>query len=316
MACENPDIRVVKCGDQTGGGESVSTPFGKIGAVFGVAGTIIGVITTIVTVSEKLLAVVAALGGAAASGALAGAATAILLIVVIGLYALDRCVEGRGVSECIAGAINEIITDFNSATDELFPFTAMHTRVDVIVKSRFWNKVESNNAFVHCTDDAAEHRSELFRCYYFTDRVCNAAHGAQVGAAVGAVAAVIAAAAIAAAIGCATVILCIFALLLAIIVAAIAVLVGALIGGQIAKATTDDTAPTSGSGSVLTVGDLVTVKGNLERRDEDQKANLFWFAHETDLLGHVPAGIRQPLSYCEINDLIADGMDGCFFVIR
>jgi hypothetical protein len=315
MACENPDIRIVKCGDQLGVADSVSTPFGKIGAVFGVVGTAIGVVTTIVTITEKLLAVVAALGGATVSGALVGLATVIFFIVLIGMYALDRCIQGEGVSDCVAGAISTIVGSFSSAWDELFPFTAMHTRVDVIVKSRFWLKVEQNNAFVHCTNDTAEHRSEILRCYYFTNSVCQAATGSQIGAIPGAVAGVIAAAIVAAAIGCATVILCLFALLLAAIVAAIAVLVGALIGGQIAKANATDTSPSSTTGTVLTVGDLVTVNGNMKRRDEDQKANIFWFAGQTNLLGRVPAGIRQPLSYCEINDLVPNDMDGCFFVI-
>ena len=243
MACENPDVRIVKCGDQLAVGDSESTPFGKIGAAFAVVGTIIGGVTTTITVTDKLLSVVATLGGAAVSGTLVGMATAIFIIVLIGIYALDRCIQGEGFSDCVAGAINSIVTSFNSAWDELFPFTAMHTRVDVIVKSRFWLKVEQGNAFVHCTNDTAEHRSEILRCYYFTNSVCQAATGAQIGAIPGAVAAVIAAALVAGAIGCATVIFCLLALLVAAIVAAVAVLVGALIGGQIAKANASDTSP-------------------------------------------------------------------------
>ncbi len=316
MACVNPDIRVVRCGDQVGTGESESTPFGKVGAVFGVVGTIIGGITTVITVSEKLLAVVATLGGAASSGALAGLAAGIAVITIVTLYALDRCIEGEGTRDCVAGVINEIVPNFNSAWDELFPFTAMHTRVDVIVKSRFWNKVESNNAFVFCTDDSAEHRSEILRCYFFTERVCKAAQAGIIGAGIGVGAGIIAAALAAAAIGCATVILCLFALLLAVIIVAVAALVGALIAGQIAKASTADANPSASSGAVLSVGDLVSINGNMKKRDEDDKANIFWFARQTSLLGRVPSGIRQPLSYCEINDLIPDNMDGCFFQER
>lgn len=280
-------------------------------------GSIWGIITALLAIGKALGAVSVAggvisiggvtIGTAAAGGALAGAAAAVAMIVIIGLYALDRCVEGRGLAECIAGVVTGVVDSFDSALDELLPFTAMHDRVDVVVKSRYWDVVEDGQAFVFCTDHEPPKRSEIMRCYFFDRRVCDAATGAQIGGAVGAVAGVIAAAAIAAAIGCATIILCIFALILAALVAAAAVLAGALVGGQIGKATSTNDAPTSSGGGTIAVGQLVTVHGNMQRREHDSAANVMWWSHSAQF--HGDSMSPQPFSYCDIDDELT--MDGC-----
>jgi hypothetical protein len=281
-----------------------------IGSIWGLIGIILGIGKAIgaVSVSGGVISVGGfAIGTAAAGGAIAGAAAAITMIVIIGLYTLDRCVEGRGLAECVAGVVNTVVDSFDSALDEILPFTAMHDRVDVVVKSRYWDVVEDGQAFVYCTDQEPPRRSEIMRCYFFDRRVCDAAHGSQIGGAVGAVGGVIAAAAIAAAIGCATIILCIIALIVAALVAAAAVLVGALAGGQIAKAASTNDAPTAAGGGTIQVGQLVTVHGNMERREHDSAANVMWWAHQA--MFHGVSMSPQPFSYCEIDDELT--MDGC-----
>jgi hypothetical protein len=211
-------------------------------------------------------------------------------------------VQGEGLRECIAGVVSEVVGSFESFLDELFPFSAMHDRVDVVTKSRFWDVIENGEAFVHCTDEEPPRRSEIMRCYYYDRQVCDAASGAQIGAGVGAAGGVIAAAAVAAAIGCATVILCLIAIIVAVIVAAAAALVGALAGGQIAKAASEDDSPTALTGETLTVSDYVSVHGNMQRREHDDGANVMWWARSTSLHGRASDGLPRPFSYCEVND--------------
>lgn len=312
MACSS---NYPNCGDPSSA-PVVPEPLTKIASVIGTIVAIIGVIGTVlkvvgaISVVEGVLTVAGySIGGAAASGAVAGAAAAIAIIIVIGTYAGDRCVPVSGLPECIAGVITEIVESFNSVTDELLPFTAMHDRVDIVVKSRFWPIVESNNAFVFCTDQETPRRSEILRAYYYDSQVCQAATGAQVGAIPGAVAGVIAAAIVAAAIGCATVYLCIIALIVAVIVAAVATLVGALIGGQVAKESTPDSSPSDGSGTALTTGNLISVHGNKLRREHDSGANVLWWVSSTTLHGQVSATVSPPYSYCEIDEELS--MDAC-----
>jgi hypothetical protein len=207
----------------------------------------------------------------------------------------------------VAGVVHEVVGSFDSALDEIFPFSAMHDRVDVLAKSRFWDVSEDNQAFVHCTDAEPPRRSELLRCYFDDRRVCDAAHGAQIGAAAGAAAGIILAALAAAAIGCATVILCLIALLVAAIIVAAVALAGAFAGGQIAKELSTDDSPTAGSGETLTVGYLVTIRGSLKRREYDEGANVIYWASSAQF--HGTSVSPQPLSYCEIDDELVD--EGC-----
>jgi hypothetical protein len=205
--------------------------------------------------------------------------------------------------------VSDIEESFGDALQEIFPFSGQHTRVDITVKSFFWDVLEQSNAYVFCTEASYPKRSEIMRSYYYTERVCNAVTGSLIGAAAGGIAGFIAGAAVAAAIGCATVVLCIFALLFAALIAAVAALAGALAGGQIAKAVSDNNMPTTSSGSAIGVGDLVTVNGNMEQRDYDNKANVLWWAQSTSLHGRVLDGTPQPFSYCEIDEQLM--VDGC-----
>ena len=287
-------------------------PLSDIGAVIGTISGLIGALGIFgqIAVEGGIISIGGvAIGGAAAGGVIAAALVVIAIIVVVGLYALDRCVAGDGLRECIAGVVHEIVESFSGTLDNIFPFTAMHDRIDVVVKSRYWDVVEHGNANVYCTDAITPQRSEIMRCYYFDDQVCNAAQAGIYGATIGGVAGIIAAAIATAAIGCATVILCILALIVAVLIAAVAALVGALAAGQIARATTDESSPIADSGIAISVGDLVSVTGNMVRREYDDKANVMWFEEQTNLHGSVSDGLTRPFTYCEIDEELTS--DSC-----
>lgn len=249
-------------------------------------------------------------GTTIASGLFAGGAvglvTALATFLVVSGSARDRCNAAETPEECVAGVVVEVVDSFSSGWDDVFPWQAMHDRVDVVVKSRFWDTVEAGNALVFCTEAAWPRRSEIMRCYFFDRRVCDAANGAVTGAAVALVPAILAAALIAAAL-CVTVILCILGLILAALAAAAIVLAGALAGGQIAKANSENQAPTTEGGAVIATGQLVHVRGPMERRDYDDGANVIYWASSAGL--HGMSMSPEPFSYCEIDDELAP--DGC-----
>jgi hypothetical protein len=308
-----------RCG--TAEGEVVPEPLTQVVTIVGLIGTIISTIIAIgsalgyikviggtITIVNGSGATIFAIGGAAAGGALAAAITAVALVVMIGLFVSDRCTATKGLPECVAGVVTSVLDSFDSALDELLPFSAMHDRVELVARSRFWDVIENGEAFVHCTDVETPRRSEIMRCYFFDSRVCGAARGALYGGIAGGVGGIIAAAAIAAAIGCATIILCIFALIAAILIAAAAVLIGAFVGGQIGKAASTDDDPTTQTGEAVAIGHLVALRGNMVRREYDDDANVLYFVAQADLQGSSIS--PQPFSYCEIDDEM--GMnDGC-----
>jgi hypothetical protein len=290
-------------------GDIIPEPIKEIGSVIGTIGGIAGALGGIL----KAAKVIGTLG-AGSAGAISGSIAAIGVIIIVGCYAYDRCKSQDGLAECLAGVVQKIVQDFSSTIEEIFPFTAMHDRVDVVVKSKYWEVVESNQSKVFCTDEEPPRRSEIIRCYYFTSRVCNAARGAVLGAGIGGVVGIIAAAAVAAAIGCATIILCLFALLVAVLIAAGLALAGALAGGQIGKAVSDNTTPETGTGSEIKVGDLITLHGNMLRRDYDEGANVFWWVKTSSLSGSMTENTpNNPYSYCEIDDIFST--DECPIII-
>lgn len=292
--------------------EAVPEPITQFGTIIAIISAIIGVlgIAGQVTVVNGVLYIAGVALGAAGGAAVTAALVGIAAIVFVGLYVSDRCIQGEGIRNCIAGVVHEIVGSFSEATEEILPFTAMHDRVDVVVKQKYWDIVESSGAYVFCTGEVAPRRSEIMRVYYYDARVCGAAKGALYGTVAGAVAGVIIAAVVIAAIGCATVILCIFALLLAALIAAVACIVGAFVGGQIGKAAASTTDPTDdATGTTLRTGDLISVTGNTQQREHDDGANVIWWESSTSLHGHVADGTPQPFSYCEIDDQLAN--DAC-----
>lgn len=306
MACvdNNPN-----CGEPNveASPESLTQVVDWILRIFGLAGLLISIGKAIgaITVSGGTIFV----GGTAiATGLFAGGAVgfvvAVTTFIVVLVSARDRCNPSEAESQCVAGVVNGIVASFSNTRDEWLPWQAMHDRVDVIVKSFYWQIVEGGNAYVFCTDQQRPRRSEILRCYFFERRVCSAANGAAAGAAVGAVAGIVAAALIAAAL-CTTVILCLLGLLIAAIVAAAAVLGGAAIGGQVAKAASENEDPAADTGETLGIGHLVTVRGPMEPRGYDDNANAIYWA--TNAQFHGTSMSPQPFSYCEINDEFGDG---------
>jgi len=313
MACIT---RRPRCG--TPASASVPTPLKSIVALVGSLSALIGIATGVgraldlVAVSGGNIIIGGSttgstvtggyvLGTAAAGGAIVGLVTAFALVGLIYLYKEDRCDPGEGLAECVSGVIDSVLGSFSSVWDHLFPFSSSHDRVTVVVKSAYWDVVEDGGAFVFCTPEAPPRRSELLRCYFFDRQVCAAATGALIGAIVATLPALFAAGAVAGAIAClSTLIACLLVMLLVILIVALIVLVGALIGGHIARANAGGSDPTATGGGTLGEGDLVTLRGNMRRRDDDNGANVLYWVSEA--VPHGQSVSPLPFSYCEIND--------------
>ncbi|MEM8639185.1 MAG: hypothetical protein AAGG51_10270 [Cyanobacteria bacterium P01_G01_bin.54] len=293
----------------------VPTPFTELGSVFGVISIISGVAGAIalLEVSETGVVSIGGItisGGAFTVGLIGGFIAGLIGVFLIGFYAFDRCFNEQEelVSVCIAGVIQEIIPAFESTWHEIFPFSAMHPRVDLVVKSRYWDLVEAGGAKVFCTGEEDPRRSEIIRCYYFSNQVCDAARGALIGATVGAVAGAIAGALAAAAIGCSSIVFCVLGLIIAMLIAAALTLGGAAAGGQIAKGGKDE--PTTESDQTLSIGDLITVRGDRLIREEDDSANVLWWETSTNLHGRASSSISSnPFSYCDIEESFEESCD-------
>jgi hypothetical protein len=276
------------CGQQTQSSKSI---LDTILGVFTIVSSAWGVYTaasSIVKAGMDAASVFTVFGisfSAYAVSALIGAAITVLVVIV---FVIDRCGSKGGAAGCAAGVIERMIPSFASASDYLFPFTAMHDRADVVVKSSYWHVVANNAQFVDCGPDSQT--SPLLHCFYKSDEVCRAGAAAIAGAIIGAVVGVIAGAAIGAAIGCATIILCIIALLVALIVAVVCVLIIAAVSAWLALAAGPNTSPTSSGGSTLKVGDYVTAKGNLIVHSSMDGAIAEWFTTDTTLHGSSMSG--------------------------
>jgi len=305
--------RIPRCGQV----EVINEPIGNIVSIVLTGIGLIGLLTAIIKYEEtaEIAAEIAAkiatyLGGASAAGAAAGFIAAVATLAVIGYFVIERCNSKGGENVCVAGVVQNVVQDFDDFLDDLFPFAAMHDRVELVVKSNYWDIVENNAANVFCTNETPEsfRKSEILRCYYFTDQVCDAARGAFIGGSIGAIGGIVAAIFIAAAITCATIILCLFAIIVAALAAAAIVLIGALIGGHIAKG--KETTPGDDSGSIITIGDLLTVNGPIFAKGYDSGANVMWWVESSSLSGRASENIpNNPYSYCEIDEEFVN--DGC-----
>jgi hypothetical protein len=219
--------------------------------------------------------------------AIAGAV--ITFFIVFDFYRLRCLSQPATLRACSSGVIEGFVPSFKSGWDELFPFTAMHDRIDVVVQCKYWFLAENLAANVICNTDPD--MSPILREYYKSAKVCGAGLGATIGAGIGAVAGiflgVLAAGAIASALCGPLVGLClILAMLIALIVAAVCVLVGALVGGQIGKAAAGGGPPAADDGSVLMMMDYVTTSGippggGLVTSGDDDGARVYWFVTST-----------------------------------
>lgn len=260
------------------------------------------------------------IGGGFAAGIASAVLAGLATIFTISVFADNRCslpgkslyYESKGLSECIAGVVYEIVEGFSDWVEEIFPFTAMHDRIDLVVKSKFWATVEDSAEKVYCTGEYP-YRSVIMRCYYYDRRVCNAVKGALLGAGVSFLPAVVVGAAIAAAL-CTSGILCLLGIVLAALAAIIIVLAGAATGGQIGKGNEiSDDSPlaedTEGKSEEISVGDYLTVRGNMVPRSFDGNANVIWWVSHTNLHGKAGADLRRPFSYCEIDGEFVDSCE-------
>ncbi len=256
--------------------------------VLGILLTLVGGITKAADIAQWLISQGVTLGIPLAAIAGALAAFAVITIMV-----LNRCNPTPGVAACAAGVINEIVPSFDSGVDSFFTFTAIHDRVDVVVKSSYWHLV-ANNVLVRCANDPLQ--SPMLAAFYFSEEVCAAGTGAIIGGAAGIIPGVLAGVALGVLIGCATVILCLIALIVAAIVAAAIVVAAAVIGGQIGKAVGGSSQP-SADGADLAVGDYITTTGNLLNVGYLDGARGFWWVTDTTLHGR-STGV-PPFSYTD-----------------
>lgn len=269
------------CGIQPG--QVVVDPVTGIIAVVGVIGTGVSIVTGAVKLAGG--AATFTLAGMGGIG-LAGVAGALAVWGVTIFMLFDRCWPREGGVRCWAGVVNGITESFDSGWDVVFPSGAMHPRVDIVVKARFWPLVTQNAGFVACSLAPPGLGSPMIQTFYKSAAVCAAAAGAMIGAGV-AVGVAIGVAIAIGAIGCATIILCLFALLLAAIIGAVAALIGAAAGGAIGRAIAGDDAPHASDGAEIATGDLVSVNGKLITMQEFELANVGWWGQGTTIHGRV-----------------------------
>ncbi|MBZ0281430.1 MAG: hypothetical protein K8L97_11880 [Anaerolineae bacterium] len=288
-------------------GVSTDDTLTTILATIGVLGTISGAVGgAIKTAGESGLV---SLGGIAAPAGvwIAAAAAAVATAVIINVFYVKRCYPVSDKQQaCSSGVVQHIESSFSSAAEELFPFAAMHDRVDVVIICDYWFLVEGGGAqFVKCAPDPET--SPMLLGFYYSKEVCGAGSGAVVGAGAAVVPAILLGVLAGAAIGCATIILCLFALLIAAIIAAAVVLVGAFVGGQIGKAAAGNSTPSAG-GNALSIGDLVTTQGGLITNGEQDGARTYWWVDSTALHGRSAAS--APFSHLDAEVALKDPTTG------
>ncbi|CAN7741274.1 hypothetical protein [Variovorax sp. LjRoot178] len=272
---------------------------GDVVAILGSIGSLVGLAVNIIELKTAVWAILGVSGPALVW--LAAVAAALITILVAADFWYQRCIASHQTQAvCSAGVIQTMIPSFASASDEIFPFTAMHDRIDVVVKCDYWSRVTDFAAWVICNTDADT--SPILRSYYKNAKVCAAGAGSAVGAVVGGVAGVflgVLAGAAIASLACGPyVVLCLIAaVLVAAIIAAVCALAGALAGGQIGKAVATDPGAVADDGTMLMVGDYVTTKGGIFTSGGDMGARVYWFVDNTT--SHGRSMMSSPFSHTD-----------------
>ena len=291
------------CGPQ---GESTDDTLKVILAIWGMLGTAGSVYGILSGAAGKTFALLGVVGPQLVW--LAAAVAALATLITVFAFYWDRCLQDpEGMNACSAGVVNEIAKTFSDTSEQVFWFTAMHPRVDVVVKSMYWDLVQQLALHVKCALDPDE--SPIMQCFYRSAQVCAIGLGSTIGAAVGAAVGILAGVAIAAAIGCAGsgifYVLCfVIVMLIAAIVAVIITLIGASIGGGIAGSVVGEAGPTAESGNVLQVGDYVSTFGNLITYGNLEGARVYWFVERTVTHGR-STGSPQ-FSYTDPDNALTD----------
>lgn len=266
----------------SGGVFEGESTLGVILAVFGIAGTIQSVITFF--------------GGASiALGSFVGGMAVFGIVAVFHYMRCSRKVKGPVV--CTSGIINRIVPSFSSAWDDVFPFTAMHTRVDVVVNPKYWPEVEDGAGYIVCADDSD--RSPILSGFYKDDAVCAATFGATIGAGVGALVGI--GIALAVSLSCGP--LAWLCAIIALLVVAIIALVGAIVGGHIGKTQSEGRAlpPHPDLIDPINVGDYVAQTGTLVVDADYDFAKVYWFVDVTKQMGK--SYNSPPFSYEEASNI-------------
>lgn len=211
-----------------------------------------------------------ALGPATITGAFAGAAAILVLVLYYALQP-DGCIRSlpKGQSVCFSGIVEQVSDTSSTAVAVLAPFAIPPSGVfQVVVKEIYWNLVSQNAFWVYCAPDG----SPMLPCIVKSKTACGGKIGSLVGAAVGAIGGIIAgyvaAAALAGAVGCAAsgpfYLLCLLlVILVAAIVAAAVTYAGAMIGGWIGEGIgSAGSDPVGDAWEGLDRGAIVTVRGN------------------------------------------------------
>jgi MFS family permease len=247
---------------------------------------------------------------------LAAVVTFVIVMAVIVVFFYKNCIENpAGLDTCSAGVIKAVFPSFSDWTETVFPFTANHPRIDVVVKSKYWPLVGIGGATVVCNNDAQ--KSPVLSAFFHNSQVCGAGVGAIVGAAVGGIAGIFLAVIAAGAIGCTgALVFYLLCLLLVIVVAAIIVavmaLAGAAIGGGIGRDTTRANDPTRNIPRIgLTIGDYVTTPGNLIISGDLGGARTYWFVGAGKHATHGRSRGTAPFSHLDPDDPNNFPMDAC-----
>ena len=295
------------CGGSSPGDDWLKTLITLITAIAGAIGTGIGIWVDAVsgTASPLLTTLFTYFGYAAPAGAVAGAvAGGIITYAIIVYFAWDRLKPRQGIRECYAGVITGMQEAYKSATDVLFPFTAQHDRVDVVIKPSYWDiAARSPQQWIWCNSDSMQ--SPLIRTYYWTKEVAGGITGAMYGGAVGAGVEIAVGLLAGVAIGCATIILCIVAIIVAALIAAALVLAGAFTGAAGCLAAGGSSSPTGDAPDgkkTLRLSDYVSVHANLVIFPDDQNAWVAWWAEFDHRSRRIHLwrrrGRRRPLQFC------------------
>jgi|LGVE01.1.fsa_nt_gb hypothetical protein len=232
---------------------------------------IFGFIGSVYTIGSLIL------GGSAMLGAILGGGG--VFVIVFAFY-LMHCIKKReGPAVCTTGIINRIVPSFSSDWDYVFPFSAMHTRFDVVVNPVYWPEVEDGAGYIFCANDPAQ--SPILSGFYKDKTVCAAKLGATFGALTGAVIGIV----LALIVGCGLAAwLC---AIIALLIVAIIALVGAIVGGHIGKTQSEGRALPADPDLIdpILVGDHVAHIGTLVVHPEFDRAKVYWFVDVTKQMG-------------------------------
>ncbi|HKB01526.1 MAG TPA: hypothetical protein VKD90_04860 [Gemmataceae bacterium] len=269
------------CGPQ---GESTDDILAVVLALLGLVSTAAGVVSLFTNekLAEALAQVILSLTSASVPGfiVVVSVAAAGLTWAVVLAFWFDRCLnKADGLRACTAGVVQNIVPSFSRHPEnDLFPWTAMHDRVDVVVKSAYWFLVEQNAQLVKCNDDAD--RSPILQGLYKSDRVCAADLGAVIGGLVGGLGGILVGSVLGSLLCAAAFVFCAMAAVFAALISVVSVLGGAWVGGQVGKSFGADVPPEAGLNPIL-IGDYVSTCGDLITSGDFDGARVYWFVERT-----------------------------------